>query len=87
MSVYNRDVLSVTSLSIKDKNLFPLDIRLQQNYPNPFNSTTVIKYQVLEAGFVTLKVYDVLGSEVATLVKEEQPNGIYEVRFADRRLY
>ncbi|MCW8811465.1 MAG: DUF362 domain-containing protein [Ignavibacteriaceae bacterium] len=82
MSVYNRDVLSVTSLSIKDKNLFPLDIRLQQNYPNPFNSTTVIKYQVLEAGFVTLKVYDVLGSEVATLVKEEQPNGIYEVRFA-----
>jgi hypothetical protein len=81
MSVYNRDILSVTSLNLKDKNLFPKDIRLHQNYPNPFNSTTVIKYQVLESGFVTLKVYDVLGSEVATLISEERPSGIYEVRF------
>ena len=81
VSVYNRDILSVTSLNIRDKNLFPQDITLHQNYPNPFNSATVIKYQVSETNFVTLKVYDVLGSEVATLVNEELPSGIYEVKF------
>jgi len=81
MSVYNRDVLSVTSYHNDIKHQFPVDIRLDQNYPNPFNSTTVIKYQVLEAGFVTLKVYNVLGSEIETLVDEEQPSGSYEVRF------
>jgi hypothetical protein len=81
MSVYNRDILSVTSLNIRDKNLFPRDITLHQNYPNPFNSATVIKYQVSETNFVTLKVYDVLGSEVVTLVNEKLPSGIYDVRF------
>src|SRR5690606_24928583 len=54
---------------------------LQQNYPNPFNPSTVISYELPVSGDVTLKVYDVLGNEIATLVNEEKPAGIYEVEF------
>jgi len=54
---------------------------LAQNYPNPFNPTTKIKYQIPELSFVTLKIYDVLGSEVAVLVNIEKPAGSYEIDF------
>jgi len=54
---------------------------LEQNYPNPFNPTTMIKYSVMKSGNVSLKVYDVLGNEVATLVNEEKQPGNYEVEF------
>ena len=59
----------------------PTEYVLFQNYPNPFNPTTTIKYQIPELSFVTLKVYDVLGNEIATLVNEEKPVGNYEVEF------
>jgi hypothetical protein len=54
---------------------------LSNNYPNPFNPSTTVKYQILEISFVTLKVYDVLGNEITTLVNEEKPAGEYEVEF------
>jgi len=54
---------------------------LNQNYPNPFNPVTIIRYQIPERGFITLKVYDVLGNEVATLINEEKPTGSYYVEF------
>ncbi|HSR17716.1 MAG TPA: T9SS type A sorting domain-containing protein [Ignavibacteriaceae bacterium] len=54
---------------------------LFQNYPNPFNPSTVINFQIPEAGFVTLKVYDILGKEVKTLVNENKHVGSYNIRF------
>ena len=54
---------------------------LEQNYPNPFNPTTTIRYKIPVSGLVTLKVFDVLGREVTTLVNEEKPAGIYEIEF------
>ena len=54
---------------------------LAQNYPNPFNPSTVIRYSVSSAQLVTLKIYDVLGREVKTLVNEERPSGSYEIEF------
>jgi hypothetical protein len=62
-------------------NLTVEDYRLDQNFPNPFNPTTIIKYQISDVGFVTLKVYDVLGNEVALLVNEKKEVGSYEVEF------
>jgi len=55
--------------------------KLEQNYPNPFNPSTRIQYAIGSRQFVTLKVYDVLGNEIATLVNEELPAGEYEVEF------
>lgn len=57
------------------------DFELLSNYPNPFNPSTTIKYSIPTSEFVSLKVYDVLGSEVATLVNEEKPTGNYKVNF------
>jgi hypothetical protein len=54
---------------------------LHQNYPNPFNPSTTIQYQIPELSFVTIEVYDVLGTEIATLLNEEKPAGNYEVEF------
>lgn len=54
---------------------------LSQNYPNPFNPTTKIDFKLRENGFVTLKVYDMLGKEIAVLVNEEKPAGEYSVNF------
>jgi len=54
---------------------------LAQNYPNPFNPRTIISYRLPVTSSVTLKVYDVLGNEIASLVNEEKPAGEYEVEF------
>ncbi|MDP3684558.1 MAG: T9SS type A sorting domain-containing protein [Ignavibacteria bacterium] len=59
----------------------PTKFELTQNYPNPFNPSTVISWQVPAGSYVSLKVYDVLGKEVATLVNEELKAGSYSVDF------
>lgn len=59
----------------------PKEFVLYQNYPNPFNPNTVVSYQLPVTGNVTLKIYDILGNEVATLVNEEKQPGVYEVEF------
>ncbi len=64
----------------------PLTYELSQNYPNPFNPVTTIKYQLPKNGSVTLKIYDILGKEVATLVNEQKNQGRYSVNFDASRL-
>ncbi len=59
---------------------------LEQNYPNPFNPSTVIRFQISKREFVTLKVYDILGREVATLINDEKPAGNYNVEFNAQNL-
>jgi hypothetical protein len=65
----------------KKTNEIPSEFILNQNYPNPFNPTTVIEYQLPKSGFVTLKVYDILGREVRTLVNGYKTPGKYSVSF------
>lgn len=80
----NHDVwlVKIDNLVVGIENeLFPNQYFLSQNYPNPFNPTTKISYSVPQMRFVTLKVYDVLGNEIANLVNEEKPAGSYEVEF------
>ncbi len=72
--------VSVTSVE-KKTNSLPAEYELSQNYPNPFNSTTVIKYSVSKSGYVTLKVYNVLGQELATLFSGEQQAGNHMIEF------
>jgi hypothetical protein len=60
----------------------PNNFILKQNYPNPFNPKTNIGFRISEHGFVSLKIYDVLGNEVATLVNEQLAPGEYEIEFS-----
>ncbi len=73
-------VSNVTGM--KDDKINPIKFTLYQNYPNPFNPATTIKYDIPKAANVTLKVYDILGNEVETLVNKEQQAGSYKVQLA-----
>jgi hypothetical protein len=64
----------------------PESFNLKQNFPNPFNPSTNIEYSIPEASFVQLKVYDILGNEVASLVSEEQSAGTYRADFTGQNL-
>ena len=68
------DVIEVSSTST-------IQYLLRQNYPNPFNPTTSISYSIPIEGEVTLSIYDLLGSEIITLINKEQTQGNYEVEF------
>ncbi|MDO8550133.1 MAG: T9SS type A sorting domain-containing protein [Ignavibacteria bacterium] len=78
---YERDLIGNTLDVEQDKNIIA-DYSLEQNYPNPFNPTTNIGFRISTGGFISLKVYDVVGKEVTILVNEEKPAGEYEVEFS-----
>ncbi|MCH7722911.1 MAG: T9SS type A sorting domain-containing protein [Bacteroidetes bacterium] len=67
---------------VEDNINLPEKIVLHQNFPNPFNPGTSIQYAVSSRQFISLKIYDVLGNEIAVLVNEEKPAGEYEVKFS-----
>jgi hypothetical protein len=77
--VWRRPVNEVI-LDVKETGV-PLAFALEQNYPNPFNPATRIPFSVRGSGFVSLKVYDILGREVRTIVNENLQSGSYEVTF------
>ena len=64
-----------------DDDIINKSFMLEQNFPNPFNPRTVISYQLPGTSKVTLKVYNVLGKEITTLVNEELPSGNHEIEF------
>ena len=76
----NEDFVGYTDID-DDVKLNPEVFSLSQNYPNPFNPSTIIQYSLPMSKFVSLKIYDVLGREVQTLVKKEQSAGVYNVEF------
>ena len=81
---YNFDNFTFTSTITSvsgDSSRIPKSYELSQNYPNPFNPSTVINYKLVNPGNVILKVYDMLGKEVATLVNEQQGAGSHSVIF------
>ena len=79
--IKSRQTVQPVGISQTGSNI-PDEIFLAQNYPNPFNPKTIIKYSMPMSDFVSLKVFDVLGKVVSTLVNEKQSAGSYEVEFA-----
>ncbi|MEE9448937.1 MAG: T9SS type A sorting domain-containing protein, partial [Ignavibacteriaceae bacterium] len=74
--------LPVVPVSVgKEDGELPLDFKLNQNFPNPFNPKTLINYSIPEISFITIKVYDITGKEVVTLINEEKSSGTYEIEF------
>ncbi|MDP1675554.1 MAG: T9SS type A sorting domain-containing protein [Bacteroidota bacterium] len=86
--VFQSEYISYGTLSAVQNNniITPTKFLLEQNYPNPFNPTTTINYALPKAGNVVLKVYDVLGKEVTTLVSNYQESGRYSVEFDASKL-
>jgi hypothetical protein len=71
---------SINKLMVTEE-LILNEYALEQNYSNPFNSSTIIKFHIPELSFVTVKIYDVLGNEITTLINEEKPIGSFEIKF------
>jgi ligand-binding sensor domain-containing protein len=79
--VWVRPLSEMVTAVENNHNNIPNHFELKQNYPNPFNPSTTLSFVIGHSSFVDLKVYDVLGREVATLVNEEKPAGNYQVKF------
>jgi plastocyanin len=79
-------VIVQNPVSVDDEELLADQFELKQNYPNPFNPSTRINFSVPEASFINLKVYDILGNEVAVLVNEEKQAGNYQIDFDASKL-
>ncbi len=79
-------VINVTGIDEELVGLRPETFTLYNNYPNPFNPSTKIRYAISQTAFTSLKVYSILGQEVAVLISEEKTPGVYEVNFDSAKL-
>ncbi len=79
-------ISSTSGVGLENLEGIPTKYSLEQNYPNPFNPTTRIRYSIPRAGFVSIKVFNILGKEVATLVSQNQKAGNYELEFKANNL-
>jgi photosystem II stability/assembly factor-like uncharacterized protein len=84
-SMYKMDMNSIVGIASNESGVIR-DFSLEQNYPNPFNPNTVISYRTAVNSFISLKVYDILGNEVATLVNEKKNAGSYKAEFSGSNL-
>jgi Tol biopolymer transport system component len=77
----NAQVIYDLITDVEDEDSNPVDFYLSQNYPNPFNPNATINFFIPKKAFVSLKIYDVLGTEITSLFNEEKSTGSYEVKF------
>jgi hypothetical protein len=85
-TIWHRPISEITSVSEDQVDEMPTEFLLSQNYPNPFNPSTKIKYSIPQSSNVIIKVFDILGSEIETLVNEEKPTGTYEITWSAANL-
>jgi hypothetical protein len=81
IGVYRRQISEVTDIHNEKSNNSLSSFMLNQNYPNPFNPTTSLSFVIGHRSIISLKVYDILGNEVASLLNEEKPADEYEISF------
>jgi len=80
-SSWDLSIMDQTTGVIENKNFHPKEFSLSQNYPNPFNPTTTLSFSISHSSFVSLKIYDVLGRDVATIINKVLPAGKYKYRW------
>ncbi len=85
--VYVYSYKKIDAIKNRQEPLDPESFHLKQNYPNPFNPTTTIEYQITRRSKVVLKIFDVLGREIGTLVNQQKPAGEFKVRFDANRYH
>ncbi|HDZ58440.1 MAG TPA: T9SS type A sorting domain-containing protein, partial [Ignavibacteriales bacterium] len=73
------EVRPVTVTDVENDSFIPAVFEVSQNYPNPFNPSTIINYSIPQQSYVLIKIYDIVGREVKTLVSEEKSPGYYNV--------
>jgi len=83
-NAYYRPLANITG--VENNNELPSGYSLHQNYPNPFNPSTIIKYSIPQSSNVIIRVFDIVGNEIETLVNEEQPIGTYEINWHAQNL-
>ncbi len=76
---FTGEIRLVPVTSVEGDETLPEEFVLHQNYPNPFNPSTTFRYSIPQTSKVVIKVYDILGNEIATLMDEEKPVGTYEL--------
>jgi ligand-binding sensor domain-containing protein len=86
LAVFNENGIVSVNENIDVQGTIPNNFLLYQNYPNPFNPSTKIRYSVPQSSNVIIKVFDILGNEIETLVKEEKPTGTYEITWYANQL-
>jgi len=77
------EIGSLTSIAtiVRNNNNQPIEYKLEQNHPNPFNPSTIINYSLAKSGNVQIKIFDISGKEIATLLNEPQAAGCYSLYF------
>jgi hypothetical protein len=85
-AVFNGIIIEQLGSGIEEHSSIPNSIQLEQNYPNPFNPDTTISYKIQSTVNVSLKVYDILGNEIATLVNESKQPGTYHSTFSTDKI-